>query len=386
MKFLHVSDLHIGKKLKNRSRLEEQKDVLKEICALCDSNGVDVLLIAGDVYDTFIPSSEAETLFFEFINAVSSPSRAVVAISGNHDDSMRLSAPSVLASKHNAYIFGGENIPVMGGKEVRAEKVGKDFVQIKKGEERVYIGALPYPGELKLGAKKTEEIYAEKIKRWVDECFENNSEHLPQILVSHLFMLGGERSGDERDIELGGARIVEPSCINKDILYTALGHLHKRQTVSKEKNIIYSGSILEYSFDEVGQEKSVTLFEINGKTVENLTVIPLVGGKRLVKLVANGLEQGKELLALYPDSHVFLTLKLDGVLSEVESRELMGNYPQLADYVLEVQSEYLSVEGEQRKKMNDKELFEEYYKSKTGGEEAPEEIMQIYLTAINEVK
>ena len=199
-------------------------------------------------------------------------------------------------------------------------------------------------------------------------------------------MLGGERSGDERDIELGGARIVEPSCINKDILYTALGHLHKRQTVSKEKNIIYSGAILEYSFDEVGQEKSVTLFEINGKTVENLTVIPLTGGKRLVKLVANGLEQGKELLALYPDSHVFLTLKLDGVLSEVESRDLMSNYPQLADYVLEVKSEYSSVEGEQRKKMNDKELFEEYYKSKTGGEEVPEEIMQIYLTAINEVK
>ena len=384
MKILHTSDWHIGKKLVKKSRLEEQRAVLTEIGDICDREGVDLLLVAGDIFDTFIPSADAEELFFEFLEKLSTKNRAVLFISGNHDDWQRLSAPAGLASKYNAYIFGGENTPSISGGQVRAVRAGKNFIEFQKDEEFLFVGVLPYPSELRLGEKKSDLGYGQKIKEWIDACFENNTNGYPQVLCSHLFMLGGEKSESERDIELGGARIVESNLIDDKILYTALGHLHKRQVISRDRNIIYSGSPLQYSFDEIGHEKSVTIFEISANSVKNLQIIPLKSGTRLVKLVANNLEDAKKLLNEYKDCYVFLTLKLREVLSESESRELFGCYPQLVDYKLEINSEYMAIEGAERKKLNDQELFEEYYKSKFDGEQVPDEILQIYLKAMSE--
>lgn len=384
MKILHTSDLHLGKKLNGKiTRYGEQIEILKEIKDICDNEGVDILLIAGDVFDTFIPAADAEEVFFDFLNEVSSPSRAVVIISGNHDDWQRLSAPSLLAGKHNAYIFGGENIPALGGDTVKGVRAGKNFVEIQKGEEGVYIGALPYVGEIRVGEKRRDIPYSERVQEFIDGCFLENVNGLPQILLAHLFMLGGSKGSEERDIELGGSRIVEPSRINENILYTALGHLHKRQVISSERNILYSGAPLQYAFDEVGHEKSVTLFEICNKKVQNLKVIPLKGGKPLAKIVAGDLQSARELLSAYSDHHVYLTLKLSEVLSEVESKELIANYPQLVDYSLEIYSGDATIEGEERKRLSDKELFEAYYK-KEYGTEVPEEILQLYLKALSE--
>lgn len=386
MKFLHTSDLHLGKKLNGKiTRYDEQKAFLDEITQLCEREEIDVLLIAGDVFDTFIPSAKAEEIFFDFINQVSTPSRAVVIISGNHDDWQRLSAPSLLIGKHNAYIFGGENVPALGGGQVKGERVGKNFIEIAKENDKVFIALLPYPGEIRLGEKKSELSYNERIGQFIDESLKNNVNDLPVVLCSHIFMLGGIKSGDERDVELGGARMVEKRVIPSQVLYTALGHLHKRQVISSSENIIYSGSPIQYSFDEIGHEKSVTVFEICDKKVENLKIIPIESGKKLVKIVANGIEMAKDLLSRYPDNFVHLTLKLNEVLSEVESKDLLGNYPQLAQYSLQILSSYDAVEGEQRKKLDDKELFIEYYK-KICGQDVPEEVLQIYLTAIGEDK
>lgn len=384
MKILHTSDLHLGKKLNGKiTRYGEQIEILKEIKDICDNEGVDILLIAGDVFDTFIPAADAEEVFFDFLNEVSTPSRAVVIISGNHDDWQRLSAPSLLAGKHNAYIFGGENIPALGGDAVKGVRAGKNFIEIQKGEEGVYIGALPYVGEIRVGEKRRDIPYGERVQEFIDGCFLENVNGLPQILLAHLFMLGGSKGSEERDIELGGSRIVEPSRINENILYTALGHLHKRQVISSERNILYSGAPLQYAFDEVGHEKSVTLFEICNKRVQNLKVIPLKCGKPLAKLVAGDLQSAKELLIAYCDHHVYLTLKLSEVLSEVESKELIANYPQLVDYSLEIYSGDATVEGEERKRLSDKELFEAYYK-KEYGTDVPEEILELYLKALSE--
>lgn len=384
MKILHTSDLHLGKKLNGKiTRYGEQIQVLKEIREICENECVDILLIAGDVFDTFIPAADAEEVFFDFLNEVSTPSRAVVIISGNHDDWQRLSAPSLIAGKHNAYIFGGENVPALGGDSVRATKIGKNFVEIKKGEEGVYIGALPYVGEIKVGERKRDISYGERVQEFIDNCFLENVNGLPQILLAHLFMLGGSKGSEERDIELGGSRIVEPSRINQNILYTALGHLHKRQVICNERNILYSGAPLQYAFDEVGHEKSVTLFEICDKKVQNLKTIPLKSGKPLAKLVAGDLQSAKELLSAYADHHVYLTLKLSEVLSEVESKELITSYPQLVDYSLEIHSSDMGVDGEERKKLSDKELFEAYYK-KEYGTEVPQEILELYLKALSE--
>ena len=127
MKILHTSDWHIGKKLNGRLRLDEQKQTLMEICLICETEGVDLVLVAGDIFDTYTPSAEAEQLFFECMKNMATPSRAVVVIGGNHDDSVRLSASHLIASNSNIYIFGGENTPSLGGETVRATRIGKNF-------------------------------------------------------------------------------------------------------------------------------------------------------------------------------------------------------------------------------------------------------------------
>ena len=122
-------------------------------------------------------------------------------------------------------------------------------------------------------------------------------------------MLGGESGERERNIELGGTRLVDKKLVPDFCVYTALGHLHKRQVISTVKNILYSGAIAGYAFDEAGIEKSVTAFELKGGKVENLRVIPLEKGKKLVNLAAINLDDGKKLLQINEDCLVKLTYK-----------------------------------------------------------------------------
>lgn len=381
MKILHTSDWHLGKKLNNHPRLGEQAEIMQEICTLADEQGVDLVLIAGDVFDTFVPPSEAEELFFNTMNKLASPKRAVVVISGNHDDSVRLSASRTLASKSNVYIFGGDSIPPYCKEDFKvcAEQTGKYHCVIKKGEERLYVGALPYPTEHRYGESKSELTFDQKMKGWIDACFEQNVNNYPQILVGHLFMLGGNPSSSERQIELGGTRLVNKNLIPQNCIYSAFGHLHKRQIIDLERNILYSGSILQYDFDEVNIEKSVTLFEVSNGKVENLVIHKLKGGKRLTKITAFDFDGAKELLQANADHHVFLTLKLKEVLGEVQSRELVSSFPQLVDYRIEPPANKESENRVDRRTLSEEQAFIEYYKQGHGGEQPDQELVTLYL-------
>ena len=380
MKILHTSDLHIGKKLNGRSRLDEQKEVLTELCDIAEEERSDLVIIAGDVFDTSVPSAEAEELFFWFIKKLSSPKRAVVIISGNHDDWQRLCACRDLAAKSNVYVFGGGFAPPAGSGEniVYAEETGVNFCVIKKGYERVYLGLLPYQSEQRLGEKKSEQPYEERMRGKIDECFAQNAGGLPQVFVGHLFMLGGSGTDGERQIELGGTRLISKDIIPEKCLYSALGHLHKRQVIDEKRRILYSGSILGYSFDEAGIEKSVTCFEIAGGELTSLHTAAFTKGKKLVNLTATDLAAGEELLKRYEDCLAKLTLKLDHALSEKESKELLTEYPSLCELDLVTSLSERREKGKDRRKLSDEEAFVEYYKSRFETE-PPKELLQLYL-------
>ena len=406
MRILHTSDWHIGKKLNGKTRLDEQRDVLYEIADICDKESVDLVLVAGDVYDTYTPSAEAEELFFETVAHIASPYRAVAVISGNHDDWQRLCASDVLASRANAYVFGGEKTPLCGKptenadsdnksgdfvsgdknatenkKAVYAVRTGKRFCVIKKGDEQIYVGVLPYPSEKRFGEAKDDTPFGEKMSRWIGECFENNTDGLPQILMSHIFMLGGVSTDGERQIDLGGTRAVDRNLIPDNCLYTALGHLHKRQVIDTKRNIIYSGAILEYGFDEAGVEKSVTVFDINNGQVENLHTVPLEKGKKLGRFSALSAEQGETIVAANADVWAELTLYLNEPLSERETKRLIS-LPNLAELCIE-RSDYATEQtGEDRRKMDEKTAFIEYYKSRYNCD-PPEDLLNAYLSLIN---
>lgn len=385
MKILHTSDWHIGKKLNGKSRLDEQKAVLGEISSICEREEVDLVLVAGDVYDTYTPSAEAEELFFQTLNTLASQNRAVVIIGGNHDDCRRLCASSVLTSKSNVYVFGGENVPapcenLSAG--ICASRTGSRYCVIRKGDEKLFVGVLPYPTEKRLGEKNSEESFDEKIGRWIAECFTDNAEGLPQILVSHLFMLGGVGTDCERKIELGGTRAVDKRLIAEDCIYTALGHLHKRQVISNERKIYYSGAILEYGFDEAGVEKSVNVFSVADGAVCDFKTIALTQGKKLARLAANTAEDGAKLAAANLDCWVELTLHLDEPLSESQTR-MLAVYANIAELKIIKNGSQADESRADRRKMDDRTAFIEYYKGRYGCE-PDAELLNAFLTIMQE--
>ncbi|MBQ7643101.1 MAG: exonuclease subunit SbcD [Clostridia bacterium] len=384
MKFLHTSDLHIGKKLDGKSRIDEQAQVLSEIVGICEAEKVDVVLLAGDVFDTFIPSAEAEELFFEFASSLSASKRAVIAVSGNHDDADRLLASRVIAMKQGIFLCGGDNdFPNCSIGDIKITACGKNYIVVERKEEKVFIATVGYFSEAPVGeVVDKEKSYDERVKDIFEKTLSNNGENYPAILLTHLFMVGGTTTEGERPIDLGGARVIKPSTVPTQFVYTALGHLHRRQVALKDRNIIYSGSPLQYSYDEAGTQKSVTVFEISGGEVKNLKEIPLTKGKKLAAISVVGVENAEEKLAGYEDYHICLTVFSDKPIAATETKAIMENHPEITQFRLSLTSSSGSaIKG--RREMNDEELFKAFIKARYG-EEPDDELMTAYREIMSE--
>lgn len=147
MKILHTSDWHVGKRLMGRERLDEQSEVLDEIAAICEKENIELVLIAGDVFDTYTPCAEAEELFYEKIKKIAGAERAVLIISGNHDDGTRLCAVSPFSEDQGVYIVGNARTPVstkQTSRKTRPTQSGKGFVVFENANgERIFVSTLP---------------------------------------------------------------------------------------------------------------------------------------------------------------------------------------------------------------------------------------------------
>ena len=365
MRILHTSDWHLGKRLVNRERLPEQEQVIEEIARICDDENIQLLLVAGDVFDTYTPSADAEDLFFRACKRLSKQGRAVLMISGNHDDGVRLSASAPVLEELGVYVVGNARAPITLAKRegIYPAASGKGYVVFATEEgEKAYIGTLPYPNEARFKEEKSDLPYLDLMKKWFDECTANNTENLPSILLSHLFVAGGIVSEGEREIDLGGARAVAKDSLPK-CDYIALGHLHTKQKMGA--NVYYSGSPLQYSFDE-REGKSVQVFDLTKEGVQNLKEVPLHSGKKLVRLQANGYDEALALLEKYPETYVELTIHLDKPLLPSQSTELSKK-----ENLVTLQAEIIGEGGlsfESRKGLTDEELFCAYYRNRYGKE------------------
>ncbi len=384
MRILHTSDLHIGKRLENRPRFSEQKEVLNSIVNIAKTKLVDLVLIAGDVYDTYTPPAEGEKLFYDFLADLTSAGISVLAVSGNHDDPQRLTAASSIVKEGGVFFADSENGALTSSNLPKLNFIegGDDYFIFEKDGEKLCFAALPYPTELRMKEKINEnESYEDKVKRYISEAFSKN-QGLPTVLVGHIFMLGGEKIGSERDIDLGGARIISKSVIPNECIYTALGHLHKRQVVDKSRNIIYSGSTMQFSFDEAGYEKSVTVFDVICGKAENIQTVKIEGYKELYRVSANSLEEGEKLV-LALDGYVELTLKLSEPLSSDSVKEFLSKYPFVILRMIFQGSE--GYEREDRRLLSDEELFKAYCDYRFSSEPSGE-ILQLFLSIMNEVE
>ena len=243
MRILHTGDWHLGKNLEGASRMDEQELFLKDFIDIVEDNEIDLVIIAGDVYDSSNPPARAEKMFYDTLKKLSkNGERVTLIIAGNHDNPERLVAAGPLAMEHGIIMVGTPKTVVQCG-EYGQHKVinsGEGFIEIEINNEKAVILTVPYPSEKRLnevlyGEMDSDEdrlkTYGERIKSLFDSLKKNYREDPINLAVSHLFAMGSEEGGSERSIQLGGSYIVNGSCLPEEAQYIALGHVHKPQVV-----------------------------------------------------------------------------------------------------------------------------------------------------------
>ncbi len=382
MRILHTSDLHIGKRLMGRERLDEQAQMLDELAKVCEREKVELILIAGDIFDAYTPSAEAEELFYSSIKQIAGTDRAVLIISGNHDDGVRLQAISPFSHEQGVYIIGNARtpLPIHSQRGCRIVRSGKGYATFENEKgDRVYVGALPYPNEARFKEEKSELSHVERMTAWMQESMQGNEENDPAVFMAHIFVAGGKVSDGEREIDLGGARAVPIESLPK-CDYIALGHLHKKQHMGKG-HCYYSGSPLQYAFDE-SADKSFKVFNLDKTGVHGLIDIPIQSGKKLVRLQAESVERATSLLKTYETALVEMTLLLNAPLLSADAQTL-SKHPNLVSLLTHITAE--SEEAyETRKGMTDAELFNAFYQANYA--KPPERALEeLFLTTLNEL-
>lgn len=260
MKIMHLSDLHIGKKVNEYSMLQDQIYILKEILRIIDNEKVETVIIAGDVYDRSLPPNEALELFDEFLYQLSGRNVNVFVISGNHDSPERISYGGRMMTENKIFLS-----PVYDG-NVKPITLNDDY-----GEVNFYLLPFVRPADIRrYFPDENIENYTDAVKVAIDNMNVDFSER--NILVTHQFVTGAELSESE-DIMVGGTDNVSGEVFD-GFDYVALGHIHREQTVGKD-NIRYCGTPLKYSFSEAKNIKSVTILDFKDKGNIEYSKIPL---------------------------------------------------------------------------------------------------------------
>ena len=260
MKFLHLSDLHIGKRVNEFSMLEDQEYILTKIINIIDNEKPDAVIIAGDVYDKSVPSAEAVQLFDDFLCRLAKRKLQVFVISGNHDSAERMAFGGRLMD-----ISGVHMSPVYNGK-VEAISLDDEF-------GRVNFFMLPFvkPANVRRFFEDAQiESYTDAVRVAVENMKINADER--NVIVTHQFVTGAEKCESE-EISVGGSDNVDASvfdCFD----YVALGHIHGPQNIGSER-VRYCGTPLKYSFSEAKHKKSVTVVEMGAKDSLEIRTIAL---------------------------------------------------------------------------------------------------------------
>lgn len=272
MRLIHLSDLHIGKRVNEFSMLEDQEYILKEILGIIDDEQPDGVIIAGDVYDKSVPSEEAVKLLDSFLTSLAKRKLQVYIISGNHDSAAKLAFASSLidlSGIHISPVYDSAQIAMMGDGLVRPYKLEDGKGQMAN----IYM--LPFVKPAMVRAVFPDE--ADYIKDYTDACrvaveHMDVDEKVTNILVAHQFVTGAVRSESEENV--GGLDNVDVSVFDS-FDYVALGHIHGPQKVGRE-TVRYCGTPLKYSLSEANHTKSVTVVDIPENKKIEIKTVPLV--------------------------------------------------------------------------------------------------------------
>ncbi|MCA9570859.1 MAG: exonuclease subunit SbcD [Myxococcales bacterium] len=359
-RILHASDWHLGKTLEGRSRLPEQEAYLDEVVRLAAD--VDLVLIAGDVFDVYNPPIDAEQLYFETLARLGERGRRhVVVIAGNHDSPDRIAASAPLAALHGVHVVG---------------RPTDAPVELDLPGGRVVVAALPYPSEARLRTLLSQALkedalqaaYSTKVAAVLAELATHFDPGATNVVMSHLQVRACLQSESERAL-IGGAYQVDASIFPASADYVALGHLHRAQDVPAGLTAVrYCGAPLPYRFSERDVERTHTIVEVGSTTTVH--TVPIDAGRDLVVWEAGsfaevlaGVEDG-----WHADAFIDLGIHLDRPLTHDQLailRRLPRDFVRLRALLPAAEDR---TPRDQRLDLAPAELFTAFYRDQTGSD------------------
>lgn len=396
MRILHTADWHLGKNLEGHSRLDEQEMFLNDFVNIVEENNIDLVLIAGDIYDSSNPPARAEKLFYDTLKRISkNGERLTIVISGNHDSPERLVAAWPLAMEHGVIMVGTPKTIVEKGNYGKHKVLdsGEGYVEIEINNEKAVILTVPYPSEKRLNEviyndmEEDEEkavSYSDRIHKLFNDLSKHFRKDTINLVVSHLFAMGSVEGGSERSIQLGGSYIVSGDCFPKEAQYIALGHVHKPQIVpGTNKKARYSGSILHYNKKEINFQKKCFIVDVKKGEEAKVTEVPIKVYKPIEIWKCNSIDEAISKCAENKDknSYVYLEIKTDRYILEDEIKEMKSYKNDILEILPVIKNEDDEDEMEERRERSFEELFKDFYK-KERGVEPDEEVVNTLLSIL----
>ncbi|MBL7816752.1 MAG: exonuclease subunit SbcD [Saprospiraceae bacterium] len=379
MKILHTADWHLGKRLENFSRHEEQVAVLDEICSIADREDVDAVVIAGDIFDVFNPPNESAELFFKTCKRLSNNGlRAVIAIAGNHDSPERIEVPDVLARESGIVFLGFPTTvvqPFSLSTGLCLIKSDAGFIELKlpRCAYPLRLFLTPYANEYRLRQYLNIENSEEELRQKLTEQWYNLAQKYADtegvnIAVAHLFVaeLKGklpEEPEEEKPIHVGNASVIYNDCFPFEFQYVAMGHLHRQQEISSSPcPVVYSGSPLAYSFHEENQDKYVMLIEAKPNENVDYQRIKLTKNKKLLRGRFETVDEVLSWVAQVPDDLLHITLLGHETLNQSITQRIRDAHKSIIYILPETLSDDGSV-GIKNIELNKsiEELFSDYF-------------------------
>lgn len=328
MRFLHTSDLHLGASLYGYSRLDEQEKFLAWLLEKVEELRIDTILIAGDVFDTSMPSNAAKKLYYTFLSKLVRKTSCtnIVITGGNHDSAPLLDAPSSLAGLLGIYIVGGAT-----------GKIDDEVIVLKNKDEipEALVCAIPFLRDRDVRSGVWGEDYKERdlaVREGIHKHYQAVSEkafkkcqeygELPVICMGHLFVSGSQMSDGEGSLVIGNLGEINSQIFSKDFTYTALGHIHRPQLIDGNEYIRYSGSPLPMSFSEREQEKELVVLDTGNNNQITTVQVPTI--RKICELSGESLDEIKaKLLSLkerYSDCWCSVIYKGTELISDLEDK------------------------------------------------------------------
>jgi DNA repair protein SbcD/Mre11 len=281
VRILHTSDWHVGKVLKGRDRHDEQVAVLGSIVAAARNQDVDLVLVAGDLFETAAPTAKSQGLVMRTLLALREDGRQVVVIAGNHDNA------SLLEAVYRP-VLGELGLHVLGMPK-RPDSGGTMKLRTRQGEA-VQVAALPFLSK-RYAVRAAEVVfhefaehaldYAQRVRAIMEQLTEGFTADTVNVIMAHATLLGGRRGGGEREVQTSFDYELPASMFPATAHYVALGHLHRQQEIPGPCPVFYSGSPLAIDFGEEANEPGALLVTAGPGIRADATNIPIAGGRRL---------------------------------------------------------------------------------------------------------